>query len=72
MNPHSEAVVSECVTLRLTTEQQDQLRRLTGREARALVIATEWLDDLIAEDEEATPPGEQFEEFVWECLNPYP
>jgi hypothetical protein len=63
--------VSDCVTLRLTTEQQEQLRRLTGRDARALVIATEWLDDLIAEEEDIEP-REEFEEFVWECLNPYP
>lgn len=61
--------MSDCVTLRLTTEQQEQLRRLTGRDAKALSIATDWLDDMIVEEEDL--PGE-FEEFVWECLNPYP
>jgi hypothetical protein len=71
LNPHREVVVSDCITLRLTTEQQEQLRRLTGREARALAIATEWLDDLIVDEDDMPPPGE-FEEFVWECLNPYP
>jgi len=35
-----------------------------------LVIPTELLDEMIAEDEDI-PPGD-FEEFVWECLNPYP
>lgn len=63
--------MGDCITLRLTTEQQDQLRRLTGREARTLVIATEWLDELIGDDDEDLPHGE-FEEMVWECLNPYP
>jgi hypothetical protein len=62
--------VSDCITLRLTTEQQDQLKRLTGKDAKALVIATEWLDDLIAEEDDV-PRGE-FEDLVWECLNPYP
>jgi len=60
----------ECFTLRLTSEQQDQLHRLTGYDAKALVIPTEMLDEMVA-DEDDLPPGE-FEELVWECLNPYP
>jgi hypothetical protein len=60
----------DCITLRLTTEQKDQLRRLTGREGEALVLPTDQIDELLA-DEADLPPGE-FEEMVWECLNPYP
>ena len=61
---------SECVTLRLTTEQQDQLRRLTGRTGEALVLHSDLLDEILM-DQAEEPPGE-FEEMVWECLNPYP
>jgi hypothetical protein len=60
---------SECVTIRLTTEQQEQLRRLTGRTGEALMLHTEQLDEVLVDELE--PPGE-FEELVWECLNPYP
>jgi hypothetical protein len=60
---------SECVTIRLTTEQQDQLRRLTGRTGEALMLHAEQLDEILVDEVE--PPGE-FEELVWECLNPYP
>ena len=60
----------DCFTLRLTSEQQEQLQRLTGHDAKALVIPTELLDEMVAEEEDI-PPGD-FEEFVWECLNPYP
>lgn len=62
--------MAECFTLKLTTEQQEQLQRLTGQEAKAFVIPTEMLDEIIA-DEDDLPP-EDYEEFVWECLNPYP
>jgi hypothetical protein len=65
-----EAIMADCFTLRLTSEQREQLQRLTGYDAKAFVIPTEMLDDIIA-DEDDVPPGE-FEEFVWECLNPYP
>ena len=61
---------TDCVTIRLTTEQQEQLRRLTGRTGEALTIQTDQLDDLLV-DQAEEPPGE-FEELVWECLNPYP
>jgi len=62
--------VSDCITLRLTTEQQDQLRRLTGRDGEALQIPTELLDEFLV-DQADIPPG-NFEDMVWECLNPYP
>jgi hypothetical protein len=61
---------TDCVTIRLTTEQQDQLRRLTGRTGEALVLHTDLLDDILVDEAEQSP-GE-FEEMVWECLNPYP
>lgn len=60
----------DCITVRLTTEQQDQIRRLTGHTGQALVLPTDQLDELLS-DEDVAPPGE-FEEMVWECLNPYP
>lgn len=60
----------DCITIRLTTEQQDQLRRLSGRTGEALVLPTDQLDDLLVD--EADLPQGQFEEMVWECLNPYP
>lgn len=62
--------MADCFTLRLTTEQQEQLERLTGREATAFMIPTEMLDDIIADADDL--PSNDFEEFVWECLNPYP
>ncbi len=62
--------MSDCITLRLTTEQQDQLRRLTGRDGEALQIPTEMLDEFLV-DQADLPPG-SFEDMVWECLNPYP
>jgi hypothetical protein len=34
------------------------------------VLPTDQIDELLA-DEADLPPGE-FEEMVWECLNPYP
>jgi hypothetical protein len=58
---------SDCVTIRLTTEQQDQLRRLTGRTGEALMLHTEQLDELLVDELE--PPGE-FE--AGGILNPYP
>jgi hypothetical protein len=60
---------SECVTIRLTTEQQDQLRRLTGRTGEAINLHVDQLDEMLVDEVES--PGE-FEELVWECLNPYP
>jgi hypothetical protein len=62
--------MAECFTIRLTSEQQEQLQRLTGHEAKALSIPTEMLDEFITDDDDL--PKEDFEEFVWECLNPYP
>jgi hypothetical protein len=62
--------MADCFTIRLTSEQQEQLQRLTGYDAKALVIPTEMLEDIIADDDDM-PVGD-YEEFVWECLNPYP
>lgn len=62
-------MASECVTIRLTTEQREQLRRLTGRTGEALTLHIDQLDEALVDEAEA--PGE-FEELVWECLNPYP
>ncbi len=62
--------MADCITIKLTTEQQNQLRRLTGMEGDALSIPTELLDELLTSEEHESP-GE-FEELVWECLNPYP
>jgi hypothetical protein len=62
-------MATDCVTIRLTTEQREQLKRLTGRTGEALVLHTDQLDELLVDEPEAQ--GE-FEELVWECLNPYP
>jgi hypothetical protein len=62
--------MADCFTLRLTSEQQEQMLRLTGYDAKALVIPADMLEGLIG-DEDDMPPGD-YEEMVWECLNPYP
>lgn len=62
--------MADCITIKLTTEQQNQLRRLTGMDGDALVIPTEQLEELLTSEEQESPGD--FEEFVWECLNPYP
>jgi hypothetical protein len=62
--------VAECITIRLTPEQQEAIRAVTGREARTLTIPVDQLGDRVAEREADTGANE--DALVWECLNPYP
>ena len=43
---------------------------IVGKSDTAVFIPDIWSDEIIA-DEDDLPP-EDYEEFVWECLNPYP
>jgi len=60
----------DCITIRLSDEQRTAIREATGKEIKALSIATAELDRRAVDpDDLATVDDDQL---IWECLNPYP
>jgi len=60
----------DCITIRLSDEQRAAIREATGKEIKALSIATAELDRRAVDpDDLATIDDDQL---IWECLNPYP
>ncbi len=60
----------DCITIRLTAEQRDAIREATGKEVKALSIATEELDRRAVNPDGL--PSVSDDQQIWECLNPYP
>ena len=60
----------DCITIRLTEEQRAAIRDATGKEVKALSIATEELERRAVDPDEL--PGVENDQLIWECLNPYP
>jgi hypothetical protein len=65
-----DGVVMDCITIRLTDQQREAIREATGKEVKALSIATEELDYRAVDPDEL--PNVNDDQLIWECLNPYP
>jgi hypothetical protein len=60
----------DCITIRLSDEQRDAIRDATGKEIKALSIATAELDRRAVDPDELSTIDD--DQLIWECLNPYP
>ena len=60
----------DCITIRLNDEQRAAIREATGKEIKALSIATAELDRRAVDPDEL--PSIDDDQLIWECLNPYP
>ncbi|MGD8726252.1 MAG: hypothetical protein PVH40_01340 [Gemmatimonadales bacterium] len=60
----------DCITIRLNDEQRAAIREATGKEVKALSIATEEIEHRAVDPDELPDVDEA--QLIWECLNPYP
>ena len=60
----------DCITIRLNDEQRSAILEATGKEVKALSIATEELDYRAVDPDDV--PNIDENQLIWECLNPYP
>jgi len=60
----------DCITIRLSDEQRDAIRDATGKEIKALSIATAELDRRAVDPDDLSTIDD--DQLIWECLNPYP
>ena len=60
----------DCITIRLSDEQRAAIREATGKEIKALSIATAELDRRAVDPDDLSTIDD--DQLIWECLNPYP